>query len=154
MEKIIVLGIGNQLMMDDGIGIYLVEQLAKRDHPENVEYLIGESDIDYCLQQIEDASFVIILDTVCTGLHPGDITLYPIEQLHEKQPLDLSPHNVHLFQSLYLQKDRIQGFLIGVEPHEIKFHIGLSAPINEIWRLLLEKVQSMIEDLIKNESAE
>ncbi len=46
MEKIIVLGIGNLLMMDDGIGIYLIEQLCKLNCTPYVSFLIGESDID------------------------------------------------------------------------------------------------------------
>ncbi|WP_173918214.1 hydrogenase maturation protease [Halobacillus sp. Marseille-Q1614] len=150
MEKVIVLGIGNQLMMDDGIGIYLTEELAKQKHPENISYLIGESDIDYCLQQIEQASYMIILDTVRAGKEPGELSIFPINNLHEQRPLDISPHNIHLFQSLYLQRDTLKGFLIGIEPFEIKFHIGLSAPLKGKWDTILRDVRITIDQLLKD----
>ncbi|WP_071394773.1 hydrogenase maturation protease [Bacillus tuaregi] len=148
MENIIVLGIGNQLMMDDGIGIYLIEQLSKQNRTPNVTFLIGESDIDYCLDQITHATFVIIVDTVCSGNKPGELTVYPLAGLHEYVTLDISAHNFHLFQSLYQQKEAIKGFLIGVEPHQIKYLIGLSETIRKEWQRILQEVSETIERLI------
>lgn len=49
----IVLGIRNQLMMDDGVGIYLVEELADKNEDAQVHYLVGESDVDYCLEKFK-----------------------------------------------------------------------------------------------------
>ncbi|MGF3106143.1 hydrogenase maturation protease [Rossellomorea sp. DUT-2] len=152
MEKIIVLGIGNQLMMDDGIGIYLVEEISKLNHTPHVSFLIGESDIDYCMGQIKKATFVIIVDAVYTGNNPGELTVYPLENLHEYQTLDISAHNFHLFQSLYQQRESIPGYLIGVEPYEIRFHIGLSNSLKEKWKTILRDVSATIDKLIaKNE---
>jgi hydrogenase maturation protease len=148
MEKIIVLGIGNQLMMDDGIGIYLVEELSKLNHTPHVSFLIGESDIDYCMGEIKKATFVIIVDAVYSGNNPGELTVYPLENLHEHQTLDISAHNFHLFQSLYQQRETIKGYLIGVEPFEIKFHIGLSNSLQEKWKTILEDVSATIDRLI------
>ena len=148
MEKVIVLGIGNILMMDDGIGIYLIEQLSKLNSTSNISFLIGESDIDYCMEQIMEATFVIIVDAVCSGDTPGKLTVYPLSDLHEHQELDISAHNFHLFQLLYLQRESIKGFLIGVEPYEIRFHIGLSKTLKEKWDTILEDVSQTIERLV------
>ena len=148
MEKIIVLGIGNRLMTDDGIGIYLIEQLSELNCTPHVSFLIGESDIDYCMDQIMKATFVIIVDAVFSGNKPGDLTVYPLANLHEYQTLDISAHNFHLFQSLYQQKSSIKGFLIGVEPHEISFHIGLSKTLKEKWKTILQNVSQTIDRLI------
>jgi len=152
MEKIIVLGIGNQLMMDDGIGIYLVEELSKLNQTPHVSFFIGESDIDYCMDQIKKATFVIIVDAVLSGNKPGELTVYPLDNLHEYQTLDISAHNFHLFQSLYQQRESIKGYLIGVEPFEIKFHIGLSNSLKEKWKTIVRDVSATIDRLIaKNE---
>lgn len=147
MEDMIVLGIGNRMMMDDGIGIYLVEELSKQDVKSNIRYLIGESDIDYCLDQIENAAFVIILDAVFSETNPGEISAYSLSSLHECQPLDISPHNLHLFQALQREK-KIKGFLIGVEPYEISFHIGLSKILEEKKPAILQNVRMIIEKLL------
>ncbi|WP_216828480.1 hydrogenase maturation protease [Alkalihalobacterium elongatum] len=149
MEAIIVLGIGNQLMMDDGIGIYLVEELAKQNSQPSLQYIIGESDIDYCLQCIESVSSVILVDAVCLGKDPGDVTIFPLEELHEQQPINISPHNMHLFHVLFHKKEEIKGFLIGIEPYEISFNFGLSSTLLENWNLIYEEVKASIETLIK-----
>ena len=148
MEKIIVLGIGNVLMMDDGIGIYLIEELSRRNINSDISFLIGESDIDYCIEQIMDAAFVIIVDAAVSGSEPGSLTVYHLSDLHDHRELDISSHNFHLFNLLYLQKNRIKGFLIGVEPCEIQFHIGLSKTLNEKWNSILQDVSETIEALI------
>lgn len=101
MEKVIVLGIGNRLMMDDGIGIYLVEEMMRDASAQNTQYIIGESDIDYCIQQIENATFVIIIDCTITGGQPGEITIHSLDHLVVSRSFDFSVHNLHLFQVLY-----------------------------------------------------
>lgn len=148
MEKIVVLGIGNRLMMDDGIGIYLTEELSRLNRTTDVSFMIGESDIDYCIEQIMDAAFVIIVDAAVSGSEPGSLTVYPLSDLHEHRELDISSHNFHLFNLLYLQKDHIKGFLIGVEPCEIQFHIGLSKTLHEQWGNILRHVSQTIDELI------
>ncbi len=147
MEKIIILGIGNQLMMDDGIGIYLVQQLRGQKTSMNIEYLVGESDIDYCLDQIEGATFLLIIDAVISGKNPGEITVYPLSALHW-QPLNISPHNLHLFHFLYQKKETIKGYLIGVEPYKLSFHLGMSQHLKKKWNLIIGDVKRTIEGLI------
>lgn len=148
MEKVLILGIGNQLMMDDGLGIYIVEELQKSFPLPGVEYVSGESDIDFCIGQIEDATYVIIIDAAVSGTDPGQVSLYPIADLHQQQSLDISPHNIHLFQVLYQQKNRLKGYLIGIEPFEVNFHIGLSEPMIHEWNYVISEVKKIIKNLI------
>lgn len=151
MHKVLVLGIGNRLMMDDGIGIYVIEELSKQEHTTNIQYVIGESDIDYCLEQIEGSTFVIIVDAVYGGKAPGELSIYPLANVLEQQTIHISTHNLHLFQVLYLQKETLKGFLIGVEPSEIKFHLGLSHLIQQRWQQILEMVNKMIKQIVVKE---
>ncbi|MBT2689544.1 hydrogenase maturation protease [Bacillus sp. ISL-47] len=148
MKNIIILGIGNKLMMDDGIGVYLVEELSKTETNPQINYVIGESDIDYSLSQLEGAEFVIILDAVLSGSKPGDLTIFPLDRVHSHRMLDLSPHNLHLFQALYYQRDKMKGFLIGIEPSEISFQMGLSRVLSKKWPEILYSVKKTIEELL------
>ena len=148
MEKIIVLGIGNRLMMDDGIGIYLVEELMKEESVQNIEYIIGESDIDYCIEQIENATFVIIIDCAMTGRQPGDVTIHSLDNVLESRLLDISVHNLHLFQVLYQLRNQITGYVIGIEPYEITFHFGLSDVLETKRSEIKETVKGIIEGLV------
>lgn len=147
MKKVIVLGIGNRLMMDDGIGIYLVEALAEDHHDDQVQYLIGESDVDYCLEQIHGADTVIIVDAAFNHKKAGDVSILPLEELRQQQSLDISPHNIHLFNALYQQKDEIKGYLIAIEPFAIHFQIGLSKVLDEKWEQIKAEVEKKINML-------
>ncbi|SER81975.1 hydrogenase maturation protease [Salipaludibacillus aurantiacus] len=146
MEKTVILGIGNHLMRDDGIGMCVVEKLAEHQQDfDAIQYVIGESDIDYCLKKIEGASCVLIVDAVISGKKPGDVSLFCLSDLHEQQDLTLSPHNLHLFNALYHERDRIKGYVIGIEPHDISFHLGLSKQLNE----KLSDITAHAEKIIK-----
>ncbi|MDZ5712746.1 hydrogenase maturation protease [Jeotgalibacillus haloalkalitolerans] len=151
MEKVIVLGIGNRLMMDDGIGIYVVEALAENHKDDQVQYLIGESDVDYCLEQIHGADTVIIVDAVFNNKKAGEVSIIPLEELREQQSLDISPHNIHLFNALYQQKDEVKGYLIAIEPSVIHFHIGLSKVLDGKWEQIKAEVEQKI-NLLKVET--
>ena len=95
-----------------------------------------------------DAAYVIIVDAVVSGDTPGSLTVYSLSDLHQQKEFDISPHDFHLFNLLHLHKDSIKGFLIGVEPYEIRFNIGLSRPLNEKWDTILQNVSNTIERLI------
>ncbi|HBI04978.1 MAG TPA: hydrogenase maturation protease, partial [Paenibacillaceae bacterium] len=140
--------IGNRLMMDDGIGIYLTEELQGRNKEPRITYLVGESDIDFCLDQMEDEKFLIILDAVYTDKPPGTVSLFSLADLSQHQPLQLSPHNLHLFHMFSQKNCSIKGLLIGIEPHDINFHLGLSPVLLEKWLTILQKVETLIHDLV------
>ena len=55
MKEVLVLGIGNRLMMDDGIGVLVVEELKKRNTNPYIRYIIGETDTYFCMNQMEEA---------------------------------------------------------------------------------------------------
>lgn len=153
MNHVLVLGIGNRLMMDDGIGIYLTEELKKRNKEPRITYLVGESDIDFCLDQIEDGKFLIILDGVYSDKPPGSVSLFSLADLSQRQPLQLSPHNLHLFHMFSQKNCSIKGFLIGIEPHDIDFHLSLSPVLLEKWPTILQRVETLIKNLVKENAA-
>ncbi|MBG9450710.1 hydrogenase maturation protease [Cytobacillus firmus] len=148
MKKTIILGIGNRLMKDDGVGIYIAEELMNTDENLDCEYIIGESDIDYSLSKLEGAEFVIILDAILSGGNPGDIEVYSLDKTDSHRFLGLSPHNMHLFQALYEQRDKLKGCLIGVEPFDISFQIGLSRELEKKWPEIVSKAKKTIDEIL------
>lgn len=54
-------------MGNDGIGVYVVEALRIMNTDDRVTYKAGETYIDYCLQYIEDADSLLIVDAVISG---------------------------------------------------------------------------------------
>lgn len=139
MKKVLVLGIGNRLMKDDGIGLYVVEALQKHHVDERVRYIIGETDIDYCLNVIEDANVLIIVDAVDTGKNPGEVTLFPLHKFITLE-LGISAHNLHLFHMIPIVYPDIFGFVIGIDVGKIDFGMDLSEELNKRFNYIVESV--------------
>ncbi|WP_028784868.1 hydrogenase maturation protease [Thalassobacillus devorans] len=145
MQKIVVLGIGNTLMRDDGIGVYVVESLKGLEQV-NVTYIIGETDLDYCLDAAEDASFLFVVDATSTGKPPGAISWYELKRMPVME-LGISAHNLHLFHMLH--DSNVKGYLIGIEAAIIDFHLGLSEVLERKFLKIVEDVRKTMEDKIE-----
>ncbi|MFD1291016.1 hydrogenase maturation protease [Laceyella putida] len=135
---------GNRLMMDDGIGVYIVEELQKQNKDESVKYIVGETDIDFCLDVIENTSYLIVIDAVKTGKEPGEISIYSLDEM-PLMNLGFSSHNLHFFHFLYHKKQRIKGILIGIEPFQIDFNLGLSSILNNRFHQVMINVKRQIQ---------
>ncbi|WLR52706.1 hydrogenase maturation protease [Bacillus tianshenii] len=150
MKKVTVLGIGNILMMDDGIGVYVTEQLQKRINHGKVELVVGESDINFCIDVLEQAEFVVIIDAVRTNKVPGSMTMFPLETLKPHSEQGFSAHNLHLFDFLYWSDQKLKGTLIGIEPEKIALHFGLSPMLKEKFDDIVAEIESYILNLVKS----
>lgn len=143
MKKTLVLGIGNRLMMDDGIGIYVVEELQRQNYNSNLTYVIGETDINYCLGQINDTEFLVIIDAVRAGKEPGEITVIPLDKITGQQYPGYSCHNFHLIDLLGHNK-ALKGVLIGIEAFEINYSTGLSKVLAASFPAIIDRVKSLL----------
>ncbi len=149
MKQILVLGIGSRLMMDDGIGVHVVEKLKSQNNNPNIDYIAGETDIDYCLDVIQGARFIVIIDAASTGRKPGDVTVFPLDELTREFNPGFSAHGLHLIDLVHYFHRDLKGILIGVEPAEIDCHPGLSdvlsarfpGIVNTVENILLKKIK-------------
>ncbi|HUL62092.1 MAG TPA: hydrogenase maturation protease, partial [Methanocella sp.] len=114
MRKIVVLGVGNLLMGDDGFGPRVLDELRKRNLPPNVELIdagVGGMSI---LSWIEDADKVIIIDSIhFEGYEVGDIVRFTDKELPPPTMFGLSLHDINLVDTLKI------GQLVQKMPEEI-----------------------------------
>lgn len=143
MKKTVVLGIGNRLLMDDGIGLHAVEVL-KELCTCDIYCVIGETDIDYCLDEIKDAEFLIIIDAAKLGISPGEVTVFTLDDVKKHKDLSLSMHNLHLFDMMELTCKDKKGIMIGIEPYMIDYNLGLSEELSIKLPEILTKVRNII----------
>ena len=81
---VLVLGVGNTLMRDDGVGVRLMEALAAQDpSPSGVEYLDAGTLSFLLLPRIEDCEALLVLDAAHLGAHPGDVRSFAGEAMDE-----------------------------------------------------------------------
>jgi hydrogenase 3 maturation protease len=113
-KKVLILGIGNRLRVDDAVGSILAERLAKKlDIP-----IIDASDVpENYLGPIEasGADLVLVLDAADLGASPGDLALIEMSQLKE---LGVSTHtaNLALLFKVIPQSHRPDAVLVAIQP--------------------------------------
>lgn len=134
MTDTLVLGIGNLIMTDDGVGVRVVQHLRERYRfPENVTVLDGGTLGLDLLPYLEGVKRLLVVDAVATGGPPGTLVRLTGEEIAVAFRTKLSPHQTGL-QDLLLVAE-LQGFapeemiLLGVQPGEIGMGIGLTPPV-------------------------
>jgi hydrogenase maturation protease len=155
-ENVIVMGVGNILLKDEGVGVKVIEELTKLDMPENVELVDGATLGLDLLPVIERADRLIIIDVVKTGSEPGTIfkfTPRDVETPHE--PGRMSLHQISLLEVLamaeMLGNKAPQTVIFGIEPKEIDWGRELSPEISEKIPALIELV---IEEIARSQAPE
>ena len=136
MKITTVLGIGNLLLKDDGIGIHLIEELEKLAFAEtyNVELVDGGTCILELLDVFIKSEKVIVLDSLKGGHAPGTIYRITTEQLGGYIKENTSLHDVQILD--VIKDSKLLGYdpqvvIIGVEPEEIIYDMELSYIIRE-----------------------
>jgi len=127
-----VVGIGNVLLRDEGIGCHVVHALEEIPLPD-VKIIDGGTCPDV-LQLFEDTDKLVIVDAVKGGGTPGQIyRFHPEDITLEQKPL-LSLHDMSLVDSLKLIQlwhNIDEAVIIGVEPGEIGWGLELSPELQE-----------------------
>ena len=146
-KPIIVVGLGNPLMADEGIGTVLADELTKlaaegKLPSDDVEYYDGGTGGMYLLHTIADRKKAILIDCCLMGTEPGTIRRFTPDDVNSvKQMAHLSLHEVDILQVIEMAKqigqcpDKI--VIFGIEPVAITMQMHLN-----------EAIQSKIPDYI------
>ena len=110
-DKTLVLGLGNVLMGDEGIGVYVVRAIEKHALPPGVECLDGGTGGFTLLEPLENAGRIIIIDAASDGNPVGTVTR-TTPRFSRDYPPTLTAHDVGM-------KDLLDMFYIRGGYHEI-----------------------------------
>ena len=106
MRKITVIGCGQILVGDDGLGVRVVEALQKMDLPENVEVIDAGVGGLAILSMIENSEKSIIVDAVHTGKEaPGFIYHFTDKELPPPNMFMLSAHDLNLVDTIHIGRE-------------------------------------------------
>jgi hydrogenase maturation protease len=139
MNQTVVLGIGNRLMGDDGIGNYVVEELKRQNVFPDLRMAAGETDVEYCMDELRDSRRVILIDAANLGAEPCTVTAIPLKDAMRELPLSFSVHNLDLLQYLK-QYHREEGLLIAIEACTVEWRVGLSSEMEKHFRSIVADV--------------
>lgn len=162
-RSVLVAGIGNVLLADDGFGVEVARLLTQRELPAGVkvaDFGIRGMDLAYELQEDYDAA--VLVDAVPRGEPPG--TLYVIEPDLDERGGGLDPHAMDPVRVLALA--RVLGSLpprivvVGCEPAVMKepddetLTMELSAPVRAATSAAVELVESLLGELLAHDDKE
>ncbi|MEA5114255.1 MAG: WbuC family cupin fold metalloprotein [Geobacteraceae bacterium] len=141
----LILGIGNLIMTDDGIGVRVVQRLAEEySFPPEVEIIDGGTLGLDLLPLLEGLDRFLIIDAMETGGPPGTIRRLAGEEIPVAFESRLSPHQVGLKDLLAVS--RLMGnplpdmVLIGVQHECIELGMELSPPVEARLDELIDRV--------------
>ena len=121
-RKTLVLGLGNVLMGDEGVGVYVVKELEKRALPAGVEILDGGSGGFTLLEPLESADRIVIVDAASDGNPPGTVTRTE-PRFSRDYPPTLTAHDIgvkDLLDVFYMRggERRVVLYAITIDPHQ------------------------------------
>lgn len=119
MRRLLVMGVGNLLLSDDGLGVWAVQELEKEEWPENVVFLDGGTFTQDIYHLFEGYEELLVLDVVHAGGAPGTIYRLTEDDLIQNENQRLSLHDIDLIDSLKMAEligRRPKMRVLGMEP--------------------------------------
>ncbi|MFO0600303.1 MAG: HyaD/HybD family hydrogenase maturation endopeptidase [Myxococcaceae bacterium] len=143
--QVVVLGVGNVLMSDEGVGVHTVNELEKRfEFPENVRCVDGGTSTQELMGDLENLDHLIVIDAVRSGAAPATVLRLEGAAVPAAFTTKLSPHQVGISDLLatltLLGREPKNVVLLGVEPAVLSLDLNLSPTVAARVPELLTKV--------------
>lgn len=134
MMKTLILGVGNLLLTDDGVGIHAIQQLQEQyTLPKEVQIVDGGTCGLDLLQFLEGVDHLVIIDAARLGKAPGSIARMEGDQVPAYLALKTSPHEIGLPELLFTARltdiypPRV--VVLGMQPESIETSLGLTPAV-------------------------
>ncbi len=132
--RIVVIGVGNLLLTDEGVGIHAVQALQERELPADVKLVDGGTSPDL-IAYTRAGDKLIIVDAAKAGGEPGSIYRFKPEDLADDRAVLASAHEMGVVENLRLIKlsgnEPKETVIIGIEPYKIEYGTDLSPELRE-----------------------
>jgi len=166
--ELVVLGLGNPLLGDDGAGLLVLSELWGRlpacgglpgrptvsvEWGDRVEFLDGGTQGLMLLGRVSRRPALLILDAVALGAPPGTVHV-----LRDAEALGLDSHHSRtahegnagelLAAALLLGECPERFFVVGIEPENVKTGIGVSEPVRAALAPAAAAARRIIEEVL------
>lgn len=147
--RALVLGVGNILLKDEGVGPHVIEELRRESLPGDVELLDGGTQILDTMLSQGPVEKLIIVDSVKTADVPGSIYRFKPEDITEEREVKLSLHQATVIEALKIlefQKKLPKEIIIfGIVPKEMDWGLELSDEL----KVKVPKLINLIKEEVK-----
>jgi hydrogenase maturation protease len=149
---LLILGLGNLLCSDDGLGVVAVDQLLRRwTPPDGVLVLDGGTLGLALLPYVEDAEAAILVDAIRAEGPPGTLVRLEGDEVGPAVSARLSSHQIGVADLLDAARLRLRSpetlLLLGAVPRTLGLGLGLSPPVASAVPELVERIVSAAAEL-------
>jgi len=149
-ESILILGVGNFLMGDEGVGVHVIQQMAKTKLPDYVDILDGGTGGFLLLNCFEAYKAIIFVDATMDGQEEGTISLIR-PKFASDFPTALSVHDLGLkdmIEAVYLMETMPDIHLFTISIKELSpMSLDLSAKVEKAVPKTIENIIELTEKL-------
>lgn len=144
-NRIVLIGIGNILLRDEGVGVHVINAIKKRyTFSPGVEIVDGGTMGLDLLPLIEGRDKVLIVDAVDFKKEPGYIGVLERDDIPSVLDSKLSVHHINLSDVLFalkiMESMPEEICLIGIQPKSLDVGVGLTDEINVNIDILIERI--------------
>ena len=151
VKHVLILGLGNPLLGDEGVGVRVVEELKELELPDGVTVVEGGTAGLGLIRLMEGYQRVIIVDAADMGHPPGRVVRFtPSEAQFKTAEASLSLHQIGLGEVLALAEALevapVELVVIGIQPSRVEVGAGLSPEVEgaipQIIRIILDELDA------------
>lgn len=147
--RVVVLGVGNLVLGDEGVGVRVVQALEAAGRlPEHVRLIDGGTSTHELLEDLEHLDLLVIVDAIAKDAPPGTIFELEGDQIPSAFSNKLSPHqhgiNDLLAKLTLLGRAPRRLALIGVVPKRIELDLELSDTAREALPEVCDRVVELV----------
>ncbi len=144
-QKVLIVGVGNLLLQDEGIGVRVIQALRDKELPPHIDLLdMGTSTMNLAFY-LDGVKKLVIVDALKAGQKPGTIYRCRPEDLvaHKEGPISL--HDIGVVEALSMSEKMGRSpdvVIIGVEPKTIDWGMDLTDELKQ-------QIPNIIEIVLK-----
>lgn len=154
-DKILIMGVGNLIMGDEGVGIHVIKELEKLPMPDNVDLLDGGTGGFHLLSYLQNYPLVIMIDATLDQDPEGTVkTIKP--KFASDFPKALSAHDIglkDLLEAVTLLDKLPEMYLITISIKDLsRMSVELSSIISETIPAVIKELRSILAYLSRHKN--
>lgn len=145
--RVMVLGLGNVLNSDDGLGFYAIRDLAREEWPAEVCF-VHRTEFEWSPLFFQDCQGLLLLDTVCRGNEPGTVYTYGHKELQRYRDCLRSPWILDAIAFSSVFGEELCTEFVGMEPGCRECRIRLTSAVSSIYTDFLHTARGKIHTML------
>jgi len=152
--KVLVLGVGNLLLKDDGVGVHVINALRDTPFPDNVQLIDAGTVSHQLISLFHETDYLILIDAVSANDVPGSIYKFsPDDMNFIPSGYKMSLHEMTLIDILQMTEmtgAKPEAVIIGVQPKDVS---SWSLELSDEVEAVVPKVKELVLEELKRINA-